>query len=164
METRQLTHNGLHRLVLALQSKQKDADGPSEAKIDDTLVLQVIDHKIFDGAQAKKGIKSRLTVSDGTSIMVVIVSEKTFNKIPAETWALSQQAFTIITVPSKIMHMQEASGKKIILLRDKFQVIYTGLKKVIGQPQDYSKASENPAALERSIDITIPVVDTDQGR
>ena len=54
---RQLTKNGLHRLVVMLQSKQQSADGPSD--MDDMLVVQVIDHKIFDGAQAKKGIKSR---------------------------------------------------------------------------------------------------------
>ena len=50
---------------------------------------------------------------------------------------------------------------RIVILKDSFEVIYTGLRRVIGSPQDYAKnRSENN--FPTNFDLSVPLDETDQ--
>ena len=62
--------------------------------------MQILENKIFDGENARKGLKSRLTISDGTSSIIGIVSDKSFSKIDAGDWIKSVK-YSVIIIESK---------------------------------------------------------------
>lgn len=45
------------------------------------MILQVIEFKMFDESTMKKGIKARLTISDGTSYVQALFMEKAWNQV-----------------------------------------------------------------------------------
>ena len=45
------------------------------------VAVQVVDATIFDADKQKKNIKGRVTLSDGTSKVICMLPEKTFNQM-----------------------------------------------------------------------------------
>ncbi len=86
-----------------------------------------MENKIFDGENARKGLKSRLTISDGISSIIAIVTEKSFSKIDQAEWIKSVK-YSIIMIESKDLQLNTSSNKKLIILKDKFVLAYSGLK------------------------------------
>lgn len=127
-------------------------------------MLQIIDHKCFEGSSQKKGIKSRLSVSDGISIGAVIISEKVADRFEDAIWSKSLVPFQVISISSEFLTTQNASGKPIMILRRPFKIEFTGLKRVLGSPKDYTATMNDPAVLNQRVDLRIPEAETDQGR
>lgn len=69
----------------------------------------------------------------------MILSDKVHNKLDEYNWKASQETYSILSVPSKDVLAQDASGKKILVLRDVFKIEYTGVKKTVGSPNSYEK-------------------------
>ena len=53
----------------------------------DTVTVQLVDVKLFDGENARKNIKAKICLSDGVSKVICMISDKAFNqfvsKIPS---------------------------------------------------------------------------------
>lgn len=70
-----------------------------------------------------------------------------------------------MSIPAKALQAQVASGKPVLVLKDLFKVEFTGLNRLIGAPAAYGKnVSDGEQAFERTIDLTIPFRETEQGR
>lgn len=78
----------------AIRDKMKNTNGVDTKQ----LVLQIVDHKVFDENQPKKGIKSRATMSDGTSLISVLVSDKAFARFDRDSWTKSLNKYCIIRI------------------------------------------------------------------
>ena len=62
------------------------------------MVLQFMEHKCFEeGPNAKKGLKSRATLSDGVSYVSCLITDKTFSQILRDEWEKAVK-YSVISV------------------------------------------------------------------
>jgi|TARA_B110000285_G_C15099052_1_gene603860 hypothetical protein len=128
------------------------------------MVMQLMEHKLFEeGANAKKGLKSRATLSDGVSYVSCLITDKTFSKIARDEWEKAVK-HSVISVLGSGLQQQTVGGKTILILKEPFQVLYTGLRRTIGSPKDYAK-NRDDGTFPTNFDLAIPLNETtERGR
>jgi len=121
-------------------------------------VLQIAEVKLFKPEDNKKNIKSKLKLSDGHSSCIGMVVDKHGQSGNDVT------TFSIIRINAGMLSANAVQDRYIIVIKGPFEVIYTGLKRLIGSPQEYSSnLARNDFALE-DLNLSIPVQETDQKR
>ena len=71
---------------------------------------------------------------------------------------------SIISVLGSGVQQQTVGGKTILILKEPFQVLYTGLRRTIGSPQDYAK-NRDAGSFPTNFDLAIPLAETtEKGR
>ena len=75
-------------------------------------MFQILDNRAFEGDNAKKGIKSRLTVHDGVSSVAIIVTEKALGRIDDADWKMSFQKYSILRIMGRHLQVNKAGTKK----------------------------------------------------
>ena len=68
----QLTLNGIKMLC--------EKDAAAAADLGSTVTLQLVDVKLFEAENARKNIKAKISLSDGVSKMICMISDKAFNQ------------------------------------------------------------------------------------
>jgi hypothetical protein len=94
-------------------------------------------------------------LSDGTSTLIAMVTEKV-DKVPIPK-------HSIIKVRG-FMNVNVVSGRQILVFKETPRLLFTGLKKDIGEPREYEKnlADANQAFEKTKVDLSIPVQDTSE--
>jgi hypothetical protein len=77
-----------------------------------------MDHKIFESG--KQNIKSRMTISDGTSHTHLLIPEKVFNCISPDSWKDSQKKYSIVKILAHGVSHSQISNKDVLVLREPF--------------------------------------------
>ena len=100
-----------------------------------------------------------MNLSDGVCVCLSIVSNRAFAKVDPEHWEKAFGGRCIIRIPGTHIKTQHIQSAKVLILGDKFEVIYTGLKSKIGNPQDLNKITFNRQFLEKveKVDVAIPL-------
>ena len=123
------------------------------------IVMQLMEHKMFEeGANAKKGLKSRATLSDGVSYVSCLITDKVFAKMARDEWEKLVK-HSIVSVLGSGVQQQTVGGKTIFILKEPFQVLYTGLRRTIGSPKDYTK-NRDEGSFPTNFDLAIPLNET----
>lgn len=113
--------------------------------------MQVIEVKFFD-KENKKNIKYRIHLSDGISTAISMVSDKVAKSMD------SINKYSIIKAKGTFM-VHELKEKKILVFKEAPEILYTGLTKVLGHPNEFEKnGTEDFESTET--DLSIPVNDT----
>lgn len=103
-----------------------------------SLVFQIVDLKEFEQSNAKKGIKAKLTLSDGTSYCQTHLMEKAWNYVQDIEKLLKM--FNIVRVDAKGVSIKEVNTKFIMILQNKIEIFeFPDSRKLIGSPKDYQK-------------------------
>ena len=50
-----------------------------DPNLGESVTIQVVDAKIFEGENARKNIKAKISLSDGVSKMICMISDKAYN-------------------------------------------------------------------------------------
>ncbi|CDW83120.1 replication protein a 70 kda dna-binding subunit [Stylonychia lemnae] len=163
-----LTPNGIHKCY----------EQP-EKYINDELVFQVIDAKYFKPEEKKNQIKSKLKISDGHYYIQVMQTDKSHdnmvihifiqplndsNKSSLSILCLKFQGNAQLKITSKGQSNQLSENLtycRIFVMKGPATIIYTGLKRVIGTPTEYTKSYQENSKGS-GIDIKIPINETDQ--
>ena len=62
------------------------------------MVFQVISVEIFEGGQQRKNLKGRIRLSDGTSQIIVMLSDKSYNALTETKGALEKWSIWTLNV------------------------------------------------------------------
>jgi hypothetical protein len=50
----------------------------------------------------------------------------------------------------------------VLVVKSPPEIIYTGLRRVIGAPSDFSTNRSQPANFDRRVDLTVPISETNE--
>ena len=69
------------------------------------MVFQVLTVEIFDGSQTRKNLKGRIRLSDGTSKILVMLSEKSYNALMETKGALEKWSIWSLNVSKQAIQV-----------------------------------------------------------
>lgn len=75
-----------------------------------------------------------MTISDGTSLCQMLITDKIYNQIDNETWFKSQNRYTVISIMSNNIQVQKICEKIIFVLKSSFEILNGDVNKMIGNP------------------------------
>jgi len=111
-----------------------EAQNPGTELRDKYFVLQVIEVKIFTQMDNKKNIKSRITLSDGISSVVSMITDKIDKLMNGRE--ITQ--YSILRINGGSIQCNPVNGRLVLVLRQPPEIVYTGMHEIIGNPTDYS--------------------------
>ena len=103
VQPKELTKHAVKRIC-------ESSNVADEFENESPMIFQVVSSEIFDENRAKKNIKGKVQISDGTSKMLVMMSDKAYNAIvdsgagieKHSIWALNVSKQQIQTVKNQV--------------------------------------------------------------
>jgi hypothetical protein len=101
-----------------------------------------------------------MTLSDGVSFVPCLIQDKVFNQFDPQAFERACK-YTVVRLNARSLVNQSVGQKSVFVLKHPFEVIYTGLRRLVGSPQDYMK-NRDENSFPANYDLRIPVEESHQ--
>lgn len=116
----------------------------------------MLDFRVVD----KPNLAAKITLSDGTSFIASLIIQKVKEQFSKDSWSQIRR-FSIVKIKCQSLSINSVGDRKILIIKDVFEIIYTGLGEIIGGPIEYS-VNERHKKFEINYDLSINFNATDQ--
>ena len=144
-----LSRNGIHEIVTSLKNNDKSSQEYMKTK-SSKYNFQVVAVKDFN--DAKKQIRQRIQLSDGSTSIITIVSEKIYKQMDG----MRIPQFSVVEVSGNFT-MNVVQNRTIFVFKEVPRLVYGNVKTQIGNPRDYDQAKLDPSYFDQQFDLKIPV-------
>ncbi|CAI2359121.1 unnamed protein product [Moneuplotes crassus] len=139
-----LTRGGIQKIY---EMENKD-----EERNEEKIYLQVLQLRMYEESEKNKSVKQKFILSDGISSSIVFLDRKRYNKNKGNSSMIKVHDIVYIKRVAKKLN----ATKPYLFCLDVPILVYTGLRRKIGRPHDYSNNLKSNSLENDKIDISIP--------